>query len=556
MALVEDGAGDFADEVERIADDLYRQLPFWKIDRSCRGLNILASYDGLSAALGALVVNPDHATDFMHFDDGVSHCLHWNFEVSGCFGYAHDITEDSFRVACNFLNWGRCYQAICDVFRTYRQGLLSVVADRDQKRIRFQYRDSERSSINVASQLEDRRRLDKFIDGKGADTSRVNPGQLRTLLMRAVSVSESRISLTDDSALANSDLVSLMAVFGQSDLWLPLDDSGDLGGYSVADFRAFWSVLHRWSAIVIGAMQLKGLEPGKKPECLPTQVIDSETFKSRIARHSGLSASVIDRISDRLRFRDADSKSDLFMSPIILEDEYVIWSPRCVNNSQYLRNHLKLLVRSPGTKSVADNLLGELESPIVAKVRRKLEQYAYQTKSFTRVSANESGEIDLLAWTNRASNQVLMIEVKFVLPPDDVNETKDYTKKLIAGQAQISKCQRILETLDYQTKHQLYKFVPWESISSYYPLVVSNAGAPSELYDGTDVPWLSLDVMGAALRHRDFRTPRGLWSAAKEQGWLEELEEGEQFWNTMHVAEYQIDIPFLGIGRLEDDVHP
>ncbi|MCH7702564.1 MAG: hypothetical protein IID37_12840, partial [Planctomycetes bacterium] len=173
-----------------------------------------------------------------------------------------------------------------------------------------------------------------------------------------------------------------------------------------------------------------------------------------------------------------------------------------------------------------------------------LVQRGYQAKLFTKVATREeNGEIDILAWTSRAPREILLIEAKFVLPADEVNEVKDLTERLRGGQKQAERCLRILDGLSARAKREVFKFVPWESIEKQYAIVVNNEGVPNSAYAPERIPSMDLPVLKQRLRPRDWRRPELLWEAARSREWLADVRRMQPAWRPVSLGEVVYEVP-------------
>src|SRR5690606_23583830 len=134
-------------------------------------------------------------------------------------------------------------------------------------------------------------------------------------------------------------------------------------------------------------------------------------------RLSGLSTDSVCLITERLTFGNLTSSPDIFLQPLICGATHVAWSPRVVSESNYIRNMLRLMARIPKYKPIAENAIGEQERTMLRKFGQHLQQrggYAFKLNQNVS-SSSEQGEIDLLAYTPRQIDEVLIVEGKALL---------------------------------------------------------------------------------------------------------------------------------------------
>ena len=152
-----------------------------------------------------------------------------------------------------------------------------------------------------------------------------------------------------------------------------LDDSDDLGGFKVADFRRFWHVIFCWSIAACGAYMDAWFSGKPQRTHLTTQLIKREALISKIADVSALPCKTVARIVDRMTFGSCGARNpDIFLQPFVEAGDLIAWSPYQIQVSAPERNMLKLMARTKQWKNRADDLIGDFEKWIVRDVAQLL----------------------------------------------------------------------------------------------------------------------------------------------------------------------------------------
>jgi hypothetical protein len=333
---------------------------------------------------------------------------------------------------------------------------------------------------------------------------------------------------------------------------VPRDFEGIRGlpGFSLNDFNLFWGCLVRWALVALAAF-VQGIRSGhRQEECLPTQVLEKERFAVDLANLAGIKKSSCDSIISVLTFDGRTNRPDVFQQPFFVSDGTICWSPQIAISSRFQRNLIKLLSRTKEMRAIIDASSSDWEIALIKDVRSLLEKRGFQTKERLRVSStNEEAEIDLLAWKQNVPTEVLIIEIKAVVPPDEINEVNAVTETLIEGQSQVRRIFRILKASS--PARTVCRMVPWEKITRIFGIVLTRESTPNPRFDYSEIPAGTLDIISSRLTNRDFKTPSRMHRALIDRDWLVELVEAERFPLPVQIGEITYHLPGFGIDRLE-----
>jgi hypothetical protein len=246
---------------------------------------------------------------------------------------------------------------------------------------------------------------------------------------------------------------------------------------------------------------------------------------------------------DRLTYgQGCPKKPDIFLQPLLCADGNVAWSPYLIQICKYKRNMLKLMARVPALKSVADNLIGSRERLLTVQFGQLLAKHGYQFK--TRVPLPDgSGEIDILAFHTKHPTELLVTEVKGVLGVDEVNEVEHVTREMILGQGQLRKIIAFLQTADLPTKTALWRGIPWNTICSYYGLVLTPNAQPNAAYDHRKLPAVTFETVTNYFYEQDFRSPAKIHKTSSDKRWLRKYTNPKSAYMPLQVCGVTYEIP-------------
>lgn len=535
-------------ECEKLLDEHHTTLPFFtSLDHSSVFFT-LGAFDSLLVACHSHLM-PDIASGHLvqplkSIEEGLSTGLRWLADQDlPSNGILPREDSDALSRAGEFLNHSSQYADLQDMYISFNRGLMHVESSPNTKAIRFHINASQDSSQCVDWIILEgerrRRRVSAFSFKAFATLSGI-----RTLLQnQRATYHDGRVVLQDPRALRNEEYRQFLSrLLGGVPQFI--DKNDDLGGFSGSEFTSMWISLLGWSfAIVPRFLSLS--ENGEfQARCLPTQVVPKDEFLSVIEHLSGVSKDKIQIIVDRLTLGNNVTKQDVFLQPIIANDTHVCWSVYVVLNSSYQRNMLKLMARSPiHVKSLCDNLVGGKEREFLGDVGRLLSARGYQYKILSKYKSGKTeGDVDLIAYHTSYPKEVLIVEGKTVLPPDEINEVDSITEVLIAAQDQLRKA---IDYINDGNGHRLWGQVDWKSVKRICGIVLTPQTTPNPRYDFSEFPCGTLELLKMYARPKDLKRPSRIWSFLKDRPWLSHLKDADHGHREVTVGEITYLIPEL-----------
>lgn len=336
---------------------------------------------------------------------------------------------------------------------------------------------------------------------------------------------------------------------------LPLDQSWSMGAFTVGQFYAYWKVLHAWS-YVASNIYLSSCEQGLPQEqCMPTQYIDRAAFIDKIAALTSLDRTVVDSITEFLTYGQGARKPDAFLHPLFTDGRGITWSSLIVGLSCQPRNALKLLCQRPHTRDAGASLNGRRELVLLRRFGNLLQTRAgYSFKLTTRLkSGGKEAEVDLLAYTRNAPNEVLLVQAKTPIAADDIAEIQEVSRDIEHAVAQSHRCEYILRGMSNQDKSAVFRFVDWARANHYFHLVITPDSEPGGRTNAQGVPAISLAAMLVRLRRRDFKRPSELCRVCGNRPWLRDLEPRVTGYERVVVGDAFYELPTFDLDELIDD---
>lgn len=203
---------------------------------------------------------------------------------------------------------------------------------------------------------------------------------------------------------------------------------------------------------------------------------------------------------------------------------------------------LKLMARLRKLKSTADNLIALQEHSVIADFSQLLNRHGFEFRKHVELPQS-IGEIDLMLYHSRRPEELLIVEAKGVLGPDEVNEVDANTRTQQEGQSQLRRVIDALQDYSPEEKDRLWKRPDWARVSKIYGVVLTPGSAPNATYDHREFPAVAMAAVRDRFRSRDFKSPSQFWKACVEKEWLSEFQAAETHFQTIQVGSVKYEIP-------------
>jgi hypothetical protein len=526
-----------------VLDVYHKDLTLFSRGRPEGRLAVLSAFDALGI-LGTQSVfeagsNTSGSRQWLkHIEDGLSQAIRWLTSVDERPSVANELFPELFGEAFRFISHAADYAKLADLHRLCGANLVKAEVDTAAKRIRFRYQTVEgvrRASVGFATSMAHEQVIPD--DSSTDESIAALPTSIAYRLDRGM------IRLIAPATLQAFDPSSIVPARAAA----AFSASADLGGFNMSEFQRFRRGLVVWSTNVLAA-HLELVRGGMTPHnCMPTQVVERDTFIDAIVSISQLDSSKIECMIERLSYTHQTRSPCIFQQPLLVDALYVSWSPMAVMLSRADRNMLRLMTRTPELKVLADNLIGGRERKLTDSFGRLLQAKCGWSYKLNQVVSHGSsiGEIDLLGYSRRQPKSVAIVEWKSILSVDEVHEVRAATQELVRAQQQVLRAANILKLMPLHAKSKLYPFVPWNKISNYMPFVATQDVEPNETYDQSVVPCLCVESLRTFGRFRDYRGPEDLARFFIDRPWEKHFEGCVEGIEEIQIGEVTYEIPTL-----------
>jgi hypothetical protein len=500
---------------EQVLDRHHATLALWRDEAARRAWGLLTAYDGFVLSHYLVQDHPKSTYGIQRFKaihEALSTALRWHFADSPR-GFPSPVADgDLIDRAGKFLLFAADHFLLSNMHSMYGHGLIDVECNQTERRVRFVPRIRDpippwHSLVEgaISEQIER--------DGRAEVVNRIG----KAALDLDFGLWDGHVILRQPEQMLSSGLLVEAAALVAHDT-LPLPDSTTIDDFSLETFRAFWRTLELWSfctsQIYLG-LTIAGIDQSL---CMPTQILSVERFVEAMGTMTGCAKSEILSIMNLLTFDPARNKADVILQPLIRDERTVAWPVLAVRLSKPERNLLKLMSRTPRLQASAANLIGGRERQLLLDAGRFLAKRAgFQFKLNKSIVANgNEGEIDLLAYTSRAPEEILIVEAKAILGSDEVNEQVESGRVMRRADQQLQRCAEIIRESSAEYLSRAYPFVDWSRVRTVHRLILTPDTPPTSSFGSTTAA-VSFLTLQHAFRHRDLQTPSRICAAARRR---------------------------------------
>jgi len=528
-------------------DNHHESLQFWNCPRDVAIYSTLAVYDSF------LVVAPflSHRKQLLEMqflkslEEGFSQMIRWVYLKPGNVGITSTSNKETINTAGEFFHHAVRYIQIADMHRMYSRGQLRISVSEKCRTVRFMTPKEASPGGATRGQFE-------ICNTRRKAQSRTQPGQVSDLvasLKRKIDssnyqLSEGRILLLKTELANSREIVDFQELIGSTEPF-QLDPDQDLGGFLVRDFCGYFKALQRWSCVCITIFQNLAFLGVDQFSCIPSQIVPYLKFRETMSAISGLEIETVLRITERLSYSKSLVNPDIYLQPLVCENDCIAWSVSAVLNSKYIRNMLKLMSRLPEHTRIASNIIGSREHPMLRQLGDQFSRLGKcDYKLFTKIMHEDlNAELDMIVYSKQDPHHVLLVEGKAVLGVDEINEVDAATRQMIEGQKQIERTVAILKSMPNEKKKSIFKFVNWEAVTSYNGVVVTIDSEPHDGLDQSKIPAISLETIYSRLKDKHFKSTVIFYEKCRDRPWLENLGEFEEDYEPFLIGDVTYELP-------------
>jgi hypothetical protein len=534
-----------------VLDAHHRTLPLWTCPRPEAIFATLCQFD--CNALLSLLVPPDQYNVgivqlFKGMEEGLSQALRWLTADEKTFEVVPTTENGIIEMAGNYCQFSAKYVTIADFHKMYGRGQIGIGVDAAQKCVQFCFQQGHDPALTLLGASESmsraRHTVERRLDGT---PDRERHSLMRELRKARFDRSRGRIQLVDIEFVNHPDVILLLDQLFPTDTEF-VDRSTDLDGFSLGEFDSYFQALRRWSFCCTWRFIHNVTEEGIwQGDTIPTQHVPRCSFLANMERLTGLTGAKVQAITERLAFDWRTAAPDVFQQPLFAGPTSVSWSTEVIFHSRHVRNLLKMMSRTTQFRSLAATIIGSQERPLLRRIGdcfSRKGKCGYKLATPIRYGDLET-DIDFLAYSPTQPNEVLIVEAKAMLAPDEINEVDAATREMQRGQDQVRTAIKILRHMPNVQKRELFRFVDWNHVTDYRGVVVSADGEPSHLFVQDEIPGISFATVEAVFRDRHFTSPQRFWSACKNRGWSPRFTNTREEFDSIRVGPIEYRIPLV-----------
>lgn len=531
-------------------DQHHQKLPLWQCDPGEAMFAALALHDSimlmeaLAAGVGGMPQAPTESVihsgpQVKAIQEGVSQALRWLLPRLPSTGVQPTSDDRIVGVASEFVSFAQQYVHLSDLHKLYGRSLAEVRIERTPPSVTFTVQEAPGATPPGMAMAESTALQAQHVLAQRPESYK---SLFKALTQLSTTPRQGRLELSDLSRSITSANVDLAMKPAMPDL-PEISPNTQFNGFTLGQFDRVWAGLWLWSFIVQLDYVRRVISREKQHEVWPTQVNRTVEVVSVLSRACGVDPTTTERILRTLALDSRIPAPDIWLQPLVFGNDTVAWSARTFIVSRPRRNLLRLLARTGQSNEVAD-AVGQLAAPTANRFAAKLQKYGFVVATGINISnASEAGEMDLVAWSKAARNQLLVVECKGSLPPDEVAEVKSITDTANSAKGQLLRCFRILDGIDAVAMNKKCPAIPWREITSRVGLIVFYDGTPDHGYSHKDFPVTDLPTILRGMRSRDFNSPMHLANAVRSGSTWEYLQEVGQHFEDVVVEGVTYRIP-------------
>ncbi len=470
----------------------WRRLSIFKSERPATLLKVITATDERLRiyTLGVGIFEAVYAGALRFGQDGLNYAIPWVFEGCGPSESAipTHLTEADMKEGIELADYAEAYDSAVLGFTDYhRARYTAFVASRDP-RITFKFASEEMACAALEKYAYEwqMRRTGRERD-RTAEASTQRFSDLRDKIASKSIREGDRVKLDMDSELTS--ILRDLRDWGLAVHPADIPEGQLLAGVRYSSLRRYFAaimalgqahLLLHMSAAVSG---IYGMAAPSLTLRMPTRELNGY-----IARISELDPVEVAQISAMCSFDGTIRNMPPICQPLIKANDTEVLIPHVFSlGSNLERNLLKMLARNPLTRPDYNKFSSSKESIALSKLLTLLRGHGIACRD--RVAVTDHGrsitDIDVLAYDPR-DRCLLVIQHKWLIEPDSVNESKDCDNELAKGIEKARVAKGYLTNIGWV--RSLLPEVPPQGFSTLEALVLSKGFEPTAFVKEFEIP--------------------------------------------------------------------
>lgn len=323
-------------------------------------------------------------------------------------------------------------------------------------------------------------------------------------------------------------------------------DNLDVFGVTFNQYLCFWKAMRKWSIGAQEAYLQLALAGVPQEFCSPAQVIPKDHYYSKITKLSKLHIKTIKRIVQMLSFWSRKENLDVFLQPLFVSDKYISWCPLTIISNKFERNIIKLLSLLPESRNKFANIIGERATIVAHRVVEAINhssKYKFQLDTYIEADGL-STDIDLIMYSDKYPEELLLCEIKAVLSADSFNELKHVTSVINDAQIQLRKAQDILCVSSLSYKEAKFAAIDWNRVRDLCKVVITPESYPLPVYSSKEYPVVTLDILETFLDKTIEYSPKEIVAFCTSRQWVSSKVQDDVLYEDINVGGITFQIPY------------
>ena len=166
----------------------------------------------------------------------------------------------------------------------------------------------------------------------------------------------------------------------------------------------------------------------------------------------------------------------------------------------------------------------------------------------------------MLLYHPKKREEVLVVEAKALIAPDEINEVHEANQAIVCAQDQVRSAINILTAMPIEVKQRQFKYVQWAAVRRLYGVVVTSDAEPHSMIDSSEIPSITYTSLRWRFRSQDYRSPERVWTTCIGRPWQsDEIQEHPSEYRDITVGDLTYRLPVaavdinaekLGVGKL------
>jgi hypothetical protein len=222
------------------------------------------------------------------------------------------------------------------------------------------------------------------------------------------------------------------------------------------------------------------------------------------------------------------------------------------------------MVRGPiDLKRHADTVNGRRDRLLGRRVGEHFSKAGYQFQLDTEIRGDgDQTDVDVILYQSRRPNEVLIVEAKAVIAPDEISEVFDATKTIQGAQGQLQRAISIIRSMAPRELRERFKFIDWDLVRDLRGIVITSDAEAYSTVDQRQFPSITYEMLLYRFRSSHFKSPVHFWRAAIERPWQKgEVVAGQDIVHRdvligeityrLPACSVEVDMDRNGIGKLD-----